>query len=170
MRPDPAPSAAPRRRPGYPRMTTSYLVVRLLPYMLLLNAVPFVLEASKGSPALEAAIGFVSGLGLLVFAGYQANVLGGTRGQAMWSAWWISLIQSALAALESALSLRSVPGTQLSMPLTFTSSDQINAMLLMIAIALAVTGLVMLVVCWLLSAFGYWIAGDTVPNRRLREN
>jgi hypothetical protein len=68
------------------KVSTSYLVVRLLPCLLLLNVAQLVIERSDASDAFRAAIGFVLGSGLLVFAGYQANILGGTRGQAMWSA------------------------------------------------------------------------------------
>jgi hypothetical protein len=139
-------------------VTTSYLVVRLLPYMVLLNAAQLVLERSDASDALEAAIGFLCSTGLLVFAGYQANVLGGTRGQAMWSAWWITMIGVVVTMLESGWRLRSVPATPLSMPLTISSSDQINTMLMVIVVIMAVLALVTLVVCWLLAGFGYWIA------------
>ena len=59
-----------------PSVPTSYLVVRLLPYLLLLSVVQLVLESSNATDALKAAVDVVGGAGLFVFAGYQNNVLG----------------------------------------------------------------------------------------------
>ena len=44
-------------------------------------------------------------------------------------------------------------------PITLTSGDQINAMLLTVMVIALVFALVTLVVCWALSGFGYGIAG-----------
>jgi hypothetical protein len=132
---------------------TSYLVARLLPYLLLLNVAELVFKRSDASDALRAALAFVVGNGLLVFAGYQANVLGGTRGQAMWSAWWLSLIGVGLSVLESLLGLNPIP--DMPLPTTIT----VNTLLSVIAIITVVLAILTLVMCWLLTGFGYWIAG-----------
>ena len=62
--------------------------------------------------------------------------------------------------LTSLVGLRSMPATPI-MQITITATDQVNAILVAIAVAFDVFAVLTLIASWLLSGFGYWIAGDT---------
>jgi hypothetical protein len=147
--------------------TTSYLVLRLLPYLLLENVLQLIIRPSGGDDLdpLKLTVGFGANVALVVFAGYQAKVLGGTHGLAMWSAWWILLLNLGLNVVEELLGLSpTVSATPLSTPLTITSSDQLSALMTANFVIVGVLALVQLISCWLLTAVGYWIAGGSRPT------
>ena len=69
-------------------ITVFSLVGRLTPWLVAVTVAHLLLEKSAASVALEAALGFVLSVGFIVFVGYQ----GGTPGQGMWAAWWLTFI------------------------------------------------------------------------------
>jgi hypothetical protein len=77
----------------------------------------------------------------------------------MWAAWWLTFIGVVINVLMGLVGLRQTYVPPMPTPVTPTSGDQINAMLLTLVVAALVFALITLVVCWVLSGFGYWIAG-----------
>jgi hypothetical protein len=148
----------------------TWTVVRsIIPYVVLVVGVQLALEVVDASIAVRSAVGSVAGAALPVFAGYRTRRCCGPRYQARDVAFRtvillgvfnlaVDLLVAATGGQPRALEgWRGMP----ALP-SFWSMDGSNRAIVVVGLGIVLSVLLLItwIWAWLMSAFGYWIAGD----------